>query len=528
MSMRLGKTAFSLFLMLLPAAAGAVDLELSGEAVTGYDDNIFRTYGNETGDADFRFTPVFGLSSQDSKLGWRLRYQPTYEVFPQHTDADNLTHQIWGSIDYALDEKTAISLSEAYRHLEVLNYPLDEGVDDETLVAPEPDISREKIDINDGSFDLTHAFSPKWTGYTSASYRLFYTSRTNSNNSKSFAGSQSFQYALNASNDLGLGGSVTVQMFDALEYQPASNSFFYNLFGSWERRFGEGTTLTIQAGPALVHTDQDDAGASLVEPFPHVVVGGPGMSVGTLRQEYPTLDTSGFNDVDPVPAGSVIVPDPEECNNNYVIMADHCVLRDILLNDPDVADEDADTVRDAPLIPLNVINSNAGASGYKFTIFAEAKLTQRWTPTLLSSLEYSRRDATASAQGSGTVQDLVSFVTAWQPTERWDLSLRGTYLRRNSPSKVSQILPGVVPWDGSAPYVTLSGDALYLDTSNVVDTERWSVYGRIARRVTRRTTMTLRLSYSDQQTKRSDRNPDNFHDFMALVGVRYDFDPIRF
>lgn len=540
--MRLAQTAFSLLLMLLPAAAGAVDLELSGEAVAGYDDNIYRTSGNETGDALFRFTPVIGFSSQESKLGWRLRYRPTYEIFPQHTDADNLTHRLWGTIDYALDDKTAISLSETYRRLEVLNYPYDDGVDDESNVVPDQDISREKIDINDGSFRLSHAFSSKWTGYTGASYRLFYTTRKNSGNSKSFSGSQSFQYALDAANDVGLGGSVTVQMYDGFEYQPANNSFFYSLFGSWERRFGEGTTLNIQVGPALVHTDQDDLQVDVtgeVPTYPHVYVPDQIYS-DDLMDVYPSFDPDGnpnpwleggvFGPLPlTIPEGSVLVPSVASCGSfNYVAGSDRCAVRIVIPASDPLAQVIHPLAPNPPAtVPLNLVGSDKGASGYKFTIFAEAKLTQRWTPTLRSSLEYSRRDSTASAQGSGTVQDLVSFVTVWQPTERWDLSLRGTWLKRNSPTGVSQQVLGVDP-SNPYPFPMLNGDLSYVEAKEAIDTERWSVFGRIARRMTRRTTMTLRLSYADQHTRRSDRNPNSFHNFMALVGVRYDFDPIRF
>ena len=38
-----------------------------------------------------------------------------------------------------------------------------DGVDDESNVVPDDDIRRETIDINDGSFSLSHSFSPKWS-----------------------------------------------------------------------------------------------------------------------------------------------------------------------------------------------------------------------------------------------------------------------------------------------------------------------------------------------------------------------------
>jgi hypothetical protein len=286
MSMRLAQTALSFFLMLLPTAAGAVDLNLSAEVVTGYDDNIPRARRHATGDAIFRLTPAIELRSQDSKLGWSLRYRPTYEIFVQSTDANELTHTLLGTFNYTLNDKTAIRLTEQYRRLEVLNFPDDDGVDDEDTVVPDNDVRREKIDINDGSFSLSHTFSPKWSSQTNASYRLFYTARKNADDSKTFAGSQSFSHALNAANDVGFGGSVTVQMFDEIEFQPASNTFLYNLFGTWVRRFGESTTLSLRGGPALIHTDQDDADVvSFPAPlYPHILLAQP-ETVGDLTDK---------------------------------------------------------------------------------------------------------------------------------------------------------------------------------------------------------------------------------------------------
>ena len=530
--MRLARTAFSFCLMLLPMAAGAVDLNLSAEGVTGFDSNVFRAKGDELDDLVFRVTPTVKLSSQDSKMGWSLRYRPTYEIFVQHTDANSLTHDLRGRFDYALGDKTSISLFEHYRRLDVLNDPLDDGVDDESNVVPDDDVRREAVDINDGSFSLSHIFSPKWSGQTNASYRLFYTDRKNANNSKSFTGSQTFQHALNAANDVGFGASVTAQMYDGFEFQPASNTFFYNLFGTWVRRFGESTTLSLRAGPALIHTDQDDIDRpSRSEPiFPHTVVTAR-TTPDELKKKYESLQwafntTSGeFIALPPtIPAGSVLVPSVTTCKNNYNALTDRCAFRWLIL----ASDPQASVIQSS-VTPVTLFNSGDGTSDYKVTIFGEVKLTQRWTPTLASTLLYNRSDSTASAQGSSSIADMVSFLTTWRPSQLWDLSIRGTYLRRESATEISQEILGLKrPLVPLFPYPELDGALGYIGVDEAINTERWAVYARAARRVTRRTTMTLRFSYASQQTRRSDRNPDTFDNFMALFGVRYDFDPIRF
>jgi hypothetical protein len=531
--MRLAQTAFSFLLMLLPTAAGAVDLDLSAEGVTGYDNNVFRAKGDETGDVVFRLTPTVKLTSQDSKMGWSLQYRPTYEILAQHTEANELTHDVWGRFEYAFNEKTKISLFEHYRRLHVLNYPSDDGVDDESNVVPDDDIRRETVDINDGSFSLSHVFSPKWSGQTNASYRLFYTDRKNANHSKNFTGSQSFQYALNAANDVGFGASITAQMWDGFEFQPASNTFFYNLFGTWVRRFGDSTTLSLRVGPALIHTDQDDIDLPLREEplYPHTVVT-ESTTADDLREKYEflqwrfnTTNNQFFELPATIPAGSVLVPSVTTCELNYNELTDRCAFQYLILP----WDPQASVIRSS-VVPVTLFNSGDGTSDLKVTVFGEVRLTHRWTPTLASTLLYNRSDSTASAQGSSSIADMVSLLTTWRPGELWDLSIRGTYLRRESATEISQEALGVERSSvlNPYPYPMLNGQLAYIDVDHAIDTERWSVHARAARRVTRRMTMTLRLTYTNQQTRRSDRNPDTFENYMALFGVRYDFDPIRF
>ena len=47
-------------------------------------------------------------------------------------------------------------------------------------------------------------------------------------------------------------------------------------------------------------------------------------------------------------------------------------------------------------------------------------------------------------------------------------------------------------------------------------------------RLTRRGTITLRLTYQDQDTKRATTSSNSsFQNFLAILGFRYDFDPFH-
>jgi hypothetical protein len=73
-----------------------------------------------------------------------------------------------------------------------------------------------------------------------------------------------------------------------------------------------------------------------------------------------------------------------------------------------------------------------------------------------------------------------------------------------------------------------NGSALVIQDSENIDTHRWAVVARAARRISRRLTASARVSYSDQRSAHTGRSPNDFGDFLAVVGIQYDFDPFRF
>ena len=62
-----------------------------------------------------------------------------------------------------------------------------------------------------------------------------------------------------------------------------------------------------------------------------------------------------------------------------------------------------------------------------------------------------------------------------------------------------------------------------------IDTEYWSVSGRAAYRVSRRGTVSLRVTYQHQDTNRAASTTNStFENVLAIVGFRYDLDPFHF
>jgi hypothetical protein len=422
----------------LPVAAGAVDVDFGAMVEGGYDSNIYRTRENQVDDGLFRFTPTIRFEVPGRKFSGDLYYAPTYELFTTHSDANGMAHVVLNGLNWAPDEKTHVRLSNRFQALNVLNFNDPSAIDGGTTPIPDNDIRRERVYLFGSGLTIEHAISPRWNSATSANFNLFESKDRFRSDTKTISAFQSFQYGVTASDRVGGGGGFNVQLFDAVPGRlPASNSYVYQLFASYSRNFGERTILSIQAGPALIHTIQD----------------------------------SGFAASEP----------------------------------------DSDVI---------FVGSNEGSNDMSWTIFGEVGLTHYWLPTLTSAISYNRRQSPANGQGASTVADSVLFQTNWQPSERWDLSLRATYVHRESLTNLSQS-NFLVGEDGSLTFFDVN-------VSRAVDTDRWGIMLRAARRITRRISSSIRFSYSDQRSKNTDRSPNDFGNFLAIVGIKYDFDRFRF
>jgi predicted porin len=90
-------------------------------------------------------------------------------------------------------------------------------------------------------------------------------------------------------------------------------------------------------------------------------------------------------------------------------------------------------------------------------------------------------------------------------------------------------IPVAVNIAGIAPDGSVNGSNITLrgDTSEI-DTMRWGVSGRATHRFSRNTSGHIQLTYNQQESEGGTLgNSSDFENFLALVGVRYVFDPIK-
>jgi hypothetical protein len=497
---------------LLPTTAAAVDVDLGARVEAVYDSNVFRTGDDAKQDGSFRFTPIIRIAGATSKFRGDIRYEPTYEVFTTYSDINDLTHLVLNTFVWAPTEKTDIQLSNSFQAIDVLNFGDPDTIDEGTTPVPDNDIRRERIHLFGSGLSIAHAISPRWESNSDLAFNLFDAERRNTVDSKTISGAQSFSYGLTAADRFGGGGSVTAQFFDEVTTLPSSKTFIYQLFASYVRNFGESTTLSVRIGPAAIHTIQKDGSGSTTATFPS------------------------FQRTD----GSFMVPDPQECVEDaragrpldpVLFEGSRCNIDQRVQFDPSMPN----STESLQWLALNAMDetdvtisgSNAGSNDVRWTIFGEVALTHLWLPTLASTLSYNRSDNTANGQGGSAIADTVVFSTSWRPSELWDVSFRANYVHRSSPTDLSRtfIQVDIDPVTG---LVTSNGRSLQVSASNNIETDRWAVFLRAARRISRRMTASARFSYSDQTSSHTGRSPNDFGNFLAVVGIQYDFDPIRF
>jgi len=525
--------------------AGAVDVDLSMTTTSGYDNNIFRTDKDKKDDAVFRFGPTVRVRDETSKLHYNIAYNPVYEKFVTWTEADDWSHFARGGLDYQISDRTSMSFSEYFRYTQSLNrgplVPNEDASGNNIEAVPETDVERDNIYRNTASASVFHNFTPNTKGEFTVSHDFFDSDRKNTSKNNTISGFANVMHALTARDQLGIGVGTTWQRFDRVRGQPETDNYIFRLTASWIHNFGQDTELTLRAGPAVIYTDQDNSSAGSELLYPHTLV----QSSKTIAQAYSALNLAVPGDVqDPdgnpllgsetIGAGSVLIPEDSKClmgtvGGQTVFQRSNCSYN-VVVDSDDFAGL-AGAIAGGGSTNLNYVSGSSGANETRVTAFGEAGISHHWFPELSSRASYVRSDSGATSLGSSTISDRVMLETTWTPTRRWDLQVRGDWLQRKSANDITNTYLVIDGTDaGGFGYNVITSTALTTGTTNdSVDTEYWRVSGRIAYRTSRRSTVTLRASYQDQDTKRANsRSNSSFQNVLVFLGFRYDLDPFHF
>jgi len=528
------KIAVMLAATLVPTAASGADLGFSFAAAVEYDSNVYRVPDNsdrsKTDDAIFRFTPRTTLTSDEGDFTYRLMYSVPFEQgVDSNKDISDFDQIGRVELGYRLGDATQLSASNVTRYSRSATRPLQQDVDTGGL-QPDVNTERSRVLRSESEFSLTHNFAPRLSGMVQAGYALFDTQQNDRSDTGTLSGSAGLNYVVNPKHTAGGGVAATWQHFDDIPGLPGSDSYFYNIFASWVYRFDETTTLTLSAGPTLIQTDQKKPKSA--------VSGVPMIPYAILEKSGGDPSVIGVSQITNCPIN-------QDGPNRVITNFDKKSARCGSYNSLGVLDSS----NPAQLDDFNmVINSLTDVSfpgntrpgkldDLSVNGFGQARLTKRWAPNVLSEASYRRQQSTASGVGGSTILDAVMFFTNWEINDLWDAGVRFDWTKRKSVAKLNQTVGVVVP--ASAEGVSfdnfdddlvavLQGDLQTIKTNNTVDTERWGVGARVARKIGRHLEVALRLRYNKQSSKSRTRgSASDFDDYLAILGVRYTFEPIE-
>lgn len=493
-----------LLLLWLPVGvAGAADMRLGVSSSAEYDSNVYRSEYDPQDDVVFRVTPRLSIYEDEGKAGWDLSYALPYEFGVMEKKVRDLNHRVDGRFDWQVNDRTKLFFNDNFRYGQALDNLSDQNV------SNAPTVSEFRSDMlrNSTTLGVRYAFSPRLSGTASANFRIFDTQLANRSDNRTYGGVTSLQYTLSPRHRLGGGVAASYQDFDESTNGaiPASQTLFVNMFGSWSWFIDETTAFEIAAGPTFIDQHQDQPPTALPDSpdFPYVNSSGQVYAylVNTCRQVN----------------GMRVIGPGSNCAITPVDMADANVIAD------------PNNVGNLSYLPGTGPGSDSNSS---WTVFAEVNLSKRWTPTLVSTASYSRRDSTASGLSGSTVLDFVSLLTSWDITELWKLQVRADWTQRKSTSPATQTFVEIVPTEAvdlpsnSLVYAKTTGNLVSAVTNQSVDTVRWGASARLARRITANLTASLRYTYNRQSSQRTTAGrQSDFENHIVGIGVQYFLDP---
>lgn len=493
---------------LLPGIAWGADVRLSLGASTEYDNNIFREPEDEKSDVVFRVTPQIRVVEDREQFNYSVSYMLPYEIGVKYSEVRDLNHLVHADFHYRATPQTELFGNNAFFYVNGL-YGRDTNLEDDTL--GQVNDGRDKVLSNDLSLGATHHFSPRLSGTLTANQGVYDTNQFNRANALSFGASASSNYQLTEQHGLGGGFSYARQSFDDSFNRPGSDTDYYNLFGSWQWAFDETTVFSIQAGPALIHSSQQAPPTTIEDQEP--------ISWSVAQSDPVTGDptaifVSSFSGC-PMQAGITALFD--NAGN---------LCPQIFVTDPGAV---ADITGRAPIDLMFTGTPPGDVTDTRITYFAKAGITKRWSPTVASSLNYVRRDDTASGIDGGATLDAVTLSTSWRISDRWDASVRADWTLRESATNSGRVFVAVVPENvpGIAIPVAASSNLFEDDSPDSLDTQRWGTAARIAYRLTKNTTTSLQYAYNKQSSHGDTVGfSSDFDDHLLTFTVQYNFEPI--
>ena len=503
--------ALLVLLILPPGAAAAGELGVGMRVSQDWDSNIRNTSSDEQDKWFLRLTPHAEIQDRTGDLRWRIRYEPSYEVFYTESNLNGWDHSVRMSADYQLTPQTGIRFTERFTSTQSTTSFNESQVGADGGETSEIVLGRRRVNRNALGLELTHRLSAAQILSFSLNHTLRDDDARDSSTVNTLSAGSRFTSSLSERSNAGIGFTWTRQHFDGTRSRNSQDTDFYNGFAFAEHRFDPTLRASVSAGPALVDGGQSNNGPSFV---------------GNV-QRYPLINGQFVLANSCSSQGGLRILDFQLTNSR-------CRQNPLSTNGPTEV-RDVFNTRE----PRKPFVSGGSAASTNLTFFASAAITKEWE-NLSGQLSFQRR-ATAGNSVTSEITDTLRSVLNWQATERLTIRLAGNFTRRTQASDLTTRVAVVVPTsnefisrpppqidfpvpDGSARTVGFSTAKVENDLEILQYFSDVSVNYRLRKRLS----VFARFFYLNQQPKGDVQVSDDFDDYRVGFGFAFEFDPIYF
>jgi hypothetical protein len=479
-------------LALLPATAGAEQLEYGARSEAFWTDNVFDTAEDATGGEGARVAPWADLADREGRVTWGLRYEPTYEYYLDESSLRGFDHDVSGRFAWQLGDRTTLSASERFQRYQSVTSFNEQAAPGESITTVG---ESQSVKVNSVHGSLLHQLGPLDQVSLSLSQSLYDYSEEDQPNSNFLGADLSYEHTLSERASVGTRFSWGRQTSERLDVSDDVTDY-YNISGVLSYAFSPTVQFSLAAGPALIQGNSDD-----FDP--------PAQSVVALYPLRPGSGGSFFLDADTCPEDSPGVR----------VVGPKCKSIGPAL---DGVSGNQVAVPFAGALP-SADNSNT-------TYFASATLSKQWE-RWSGALSYTRDAGQSTTIAS--VSDVVYGSLNWRISQRWTADLGGSFERREqadenfvlSPEVVNA--PSPVPGLFSGPVAqSIAIRAVRLDSGTGVDVLTANL--RVAYQLASRASLYVSTDWREQSLTGDASSLTGTDRVAVTVGLNYSFDPIQF
>lgn len=378
---------------LVPRSGLGTELELGLEAGVGFDDNVLSSATNEEADVYLRLGPRISVQDPEGAFRWQVYYRPRYDKYVDLDEIDGWDHNAYASVEWDISPATSLEVNDHYIDYDNFTSIFSEEIMPDGSVDTGVEFGRRRIRQNAASASIMHYLAPRhFVGFTAKRYdnRFF---RDIVTDSEVTLLSADYVFSLRPQDRIGVQLRGTRQeISDELRNERTTD--FYNVSGTWGHDFDSTFGFEIAAGPTWIDSDEQELPTQLL-----------GVRFPILAREDGTFGHVDTATCPRLEDGSFFLGEGCQALSPAVfpfVFPPQVVVLGFL-------GDERDTDQD-------------------LTYFASARLSKRWRNYRLA-LSY-LRDASTTADISGSVRDTFTVSLTWVPARRWSVTFSAYYETR--------------------------------------------------------------------------------------------------